>query len=220
VPLPVPALLLALSAFASAENGVAVSVTAKYDKEPAAIQDAYANPCAYDKDGHPIAAPHDCAGVVKAFHHPGMEPVWKIDQQGNQVTSYLESLRVPLVLEQELRISSDYSKDSCAYKATLEHERKHWAANIFILGKTAVGLKRSLARLPLPSKDKPLVSSSDFNEHLRDQIDALIHSTIDAKRQQMSDDMRDSVAELDDPLRYKEDDYSKCSEEQWKGKRN
>lgn len=209
---------LPLAGLASADKGVAVKVELTLDTEPV-VSHEYANPCAYDREGKPVKAAHDCAGVVKAYHRPQMSPGWKIEEDGGRVTAYLESVTVPMLLEQKLRISSDYPKDSCAYQATLEHETKHWTANVELFRKKAANLQRSLEKLRLPTKDKPLLSTSYSSERMRDQIDRLINQTIAAKRDELTDEMRESVKDLDDPLRYQLDDYAKCAPAEWKGKK-
>lgn len=201
----------------AAAEGVAVKVELQYEQEPV-LSHEFANPCAYDREGKPVKTAKDCAGVVKAYHRPRMMPEWKTEESGGRVTAYLESVQVPLILEQTLRISSDYPKDSCAFKATLEHETKHWKANVALFRRKAALIQRSLEKLPLPSKDKPLVSTPYSSDRMREQFDRLINETIKAKRDELTSEMQESVAELDDPLRYRQDDYSKCSPEQWKGK--
>lgn len=199
---------------------VPIEIAPQHQEEPLEINQRFDNPCAYDPAGNPISTTKKCAGAVQALARPRQIMGWVVTEDGTQMTSYLENVQVPFALVQELRVTSDFTDDTCAYNATLEHELKHWKANVELFKKAVESLRREIGMISLlPSKDKPITASRFTSTRFREQVDKLVHTKIDNVRKKLIEDMRESVAELDEPARYLRDDWSKCPAADWKGKK-
>ncbi len=220
--MPPSTALLVIGLFAAipaAASDVPIEVILQFEEEPTVVVHDFANPCAFDLEGNPVEKPKDCAGNVRAGPKPHQDMGWSLEEKNGQVSAVLDYVKVPFALRQVLRVSSSYPKDGCAYKATLEHETKHWKANVELFKKAAKDIKADIEHISvLPSKAKPLVASKFSSARYREQIDKLVYAKIDEARKSLAEAMRASVAELDDPERYRKDDWSKCTAQDWKGK--
>ena len=190
---------------AKTERSAVLDVEAVAPAPPEKPEHGVSNPCALKP-----AQDRDCAGRTLAHPTASVDREWERDDARRVM--WVKSLKVGFGVKQTLYVSSDYAEDSCPYRVTFEHEKRHWADNDALSEKAVQGLRRDLLALAWPTKSAPVAVS----EHADDDLDALLAPVLRQWAHDLKHAAAAAAAARDEPQAYRRNDWSRCSPEQWR----
>jgi len=125
---------------------------------------------------------------------------------------FLHALELTFV-DPVIYVASEYPVGSCAYNATLQHEREHEASFKDILLQYHDKIECALNSADFPNPDKPIIGKDE--KQADSEIRARLHEALDAIFKEMQNEAQRKTNELDSPENYAKV-HSKCSLAEWK----